>query len=232
MSDQQRAELNITDYKTLSFDCYGTLIDWERGILGYLQPLLESYHVHVIDEWLLEFFAEHEPVLQAQGGRYREILAKILKQLGNRLGFKPNEAKLTGFASSIEQWQPFPDTVSALASLRENFTLIALSNIDDDMFAISSEQMQNPFTHIITAEQVGVYKPNKKMFKALLKKGQEPILHIAQSRYHDIVPATRMGLNTIWINRPSLGATRSVDADPTWTFKSMAEFAAAWTSAA
>ena len=98
------------------------------------------------------------------------------------------------------------------------------------MFAISAEQMQNPFTHIITAEQVGAYKPDKKMFKALLKKGQEPILHIAQSRYHDIVPATRMGLNMIWINRPSLGATRSVDADPTWTFQSMAEFAAAWTS--
>ncbi len=236
MSERQSAQLNTADYHTLSFDCYGTLIDWENGILDYLRPILESYDVHVIDEWILEFFAEHEPALQAQGGRYRKILSRLLEQLGNRLAFAPNEAMLTGFASSIECWQPFPDTVPALSALRQNFTLVALSNIDDDLFAISAEKMQNPFTHIITAEQVGAYKPDKKMFKTLLKNEQGPILHVAQSRYHDILPATQMGLDTVWINRPSLGAAKPVgaaqpvEAEPTWQFESMAEFSAAWSS--
>lgn len=221
-------DLTTANYKSLSFDCYGTLIDWENGILDFVRPLLESYDVHVIDEWILEFFAEHEPVIQAQGGSYRSVLSKILAALGTRLAFSPDANSLAAFADSMEQWQPFPDSVDALASLRKNFELVALSNIDDDLFAASAKQLNNPFSHIITAEQVGAYKPDRQMFDALLKRAKGPILHVAQSRYHDILPATQLGLDTVWINRPNLGAAKVVDANPTWTFDSMAEFAAAW----
>ena len=107
-------DLNATAYRTITFDCYGTLIDWENGILGYLQPLLESYDVHVVDDWVLDFFAEWEPRLQAQGGSYREVLANLIGKYGNRLAFTPSTEAMHDFARSIEYWQPYPDTIPAL----------------------------------------------------------------------------------------------------------------------
>jgi 2-haloacid dehalogenase len=220
--------LERKDYRTLSFDCYGTLIDWENGILGYLQPLFESVDVHVIDEWVLEFFSETEPEVQSEGGSYRSVLARVLERYAIRLGFTASEEDLAGFAGSIEYWQPFPDTVASLAALARDFELIALSNVDDELFAFSAAAMGNPFSRLISAEQVGAYKPDPRMFDALLAQAEGPVLHVAQSRFHDIVPATAAGIDTVWINRPSAGAARSVDAQPTWTFDSLAEFTAAW----
>lgn len=225
---KEAAALRKENYNTLSFDCYGTLIDWENGILGYLQPLLDSYDVHVIDDWLLAYYAEAEPQIQALGGSYSSVLARILEQLGNRLGFSPSEDVIAGFGAAIEYWPSFPDTRAALQSLRTDFQLVALSNIDDALFQFSSRIMGDPFDRVITAEQIGAYKPDPRMFEALIKQAQGPILHVAQSRYHDIVPASAIGLDTVWINRPSLGAAQPVDADPTWTFDSMQSFAAAW----
>ena len=121
-------EIDPGNYKTLSFDVYGTLIDWENGILGYLQPLLESYDVHVIDTWVLEQFAEMEPQIQGDGGSYRQVLARILERFANRLAFIPGEDALAGFPNSIEYWQPFADTVPALQALGEKFELVVLSN--------------------------------------------------------------------------------------------------------
>ena len=221
-------DLKAENYATLSIDCYGTLIDWETGILEYLQPLLESYDVHVLDDWVLEFFSDTEPQIQAQGGRYQQVLASVLEQFGTRLAFTPDPEVLRGFAGSIEYWRPFPDSVKALASLAEKFELIALSNIDDALFKISAKALGEPFTHIITAEQVGAYKPDQRMFETLIEAAKKPILHVAQSRFHDIVPASAAGLDTVWIDRPSLGAAKSVDARPTFTFDSMGAFAAAW----
>ncbi|MCB1683362.1 MAG: HAD-IA family hydrolase, partial [Pseudomonadales bacterium] len=212
----------------LSFDCYGTLIDWENGLLGYLRPLLETRDAHVIDEWLLEFHAEAEPRLQAQGGSYRDVLGGVVAALGTRLGFVPSDDDMEGLARSIEYWQPFSDTTAALGSLAKHFDLVALSNIDDDLFAHSARAMGDPFARVITAQQVGAYKPDPRMFKALRKQVQGPILHVAQSRFHDILPAAAAGLDTVWIDRPSLGATRVVEAKPTWTFPSLQDFAAAW----
>ena len=223
-------ELATSNYKTLSFDCYGTLIDWEGGLLGYLQPLLQSHDVHVIDEWVLEFYAEAEPSIQAEGGSYRSVLTRAVAKFGKRLAFTPTESACAGLAASIEHWQPLSDSVEALAKLGEHFDLIALSNIDDDLFAYSSALLGNPFTRIITAQQVGFYKPHDRMFETLLEHAEGPVLHVAQSRFHDIVPATRFGLDTVWIDRPSLGAAKPVEAQPTWTFESMEAFAAAWRS--
>ena len=221
-------KLEKKNYQSLSFDCYGTLIDWENGILGYLQPLFESVDVHVIDAWVLETFAEMEPLEQARGGSYRTVLARVLESFARRLAFSPAEDTLAGFANSIEYWQPFPDTVAGLRVLGRDFKLIALSNIDDELFELSARLLGNPFDALISAEQVGAYKPDPKMFEALLAQADGPVLHVAQSRYHDILPAAAAGLDTVWINRPSMGAAQPAEAEPTWTFDSLADFTAAW----
>ena len=220
-------EIDPARYRTLSFDCYGTLIDWESGILSYLQPLLQSQDVHVTDEFVLEFFARQEPEIQAQGGPYRAVLAELLERLGERLAFKPKAEELEGFASSIERWPPFPDTIPALQALAERFDLAVLSNIDDALFAFSAKQLGVAFQQVITAEQLGVYKPDPKMFETLKARVAAPLLHVAQSRFHDIAPAGAAGLDTVWIDRPGLGAAKPAEAEPTWRFDSLAALAAA-----
>ncbi len=218
-------ELKAANYKTLTFDCYGTLIDWENGILTFLQTLLKSYDVNVIDSWLLEFFAATEPEVQARGGSYRDVLRKVLEHFADRLGFTPNEVTLAGFASSIEHWHPYADTIPALKRLAERFQLAIVSNVDDDLFAYSAKHLEVPFAHVITAEQVGAYKPALAMFSEALKRVEAPVLHVAQSRFHDIVPATELGLQTVWIERPGSSAAREIEAQPTWTFATLGEFA-------
>ena len=218
-------ELQAANYKTLTFDCYGTLIDWETGILGYLQTLLEGYDVHVIDSWVLEFFAETEPEVQARGGSYRSVLTQVLERFADRLAFTPNEGILAGFANSIEHWQPHPDTIPALRRLAEVFQLAIVSNVDDDLFAYSASHLEVPFAHVITAQQVGAYKPAEAMFLEALKRVETPVLHVAQSRFHDIVPATRLGLDTVWIERPGSSAVGAIEAQPTWTYATLGEFA-------
>ena len=220
-------KIAATDYATLTFDCYGTLIDWEAGILGYLQPLMASYDVHVLDEFVLEAFAELEPDIQAAGGTYRDVLAQVLARLGERLAFKPKADELAGFADSIADWPAFADTVAALRVLAGQFDLAILSNIDDELFALSAKRLQAPFAQVITAQQVGAYKPHPIVFERALSQVRRPVLHVAQSRFHDILPATAAGLDTVWINRPSKGAAKLVEASPTWTFASLAEFVAA-----
>ena len=227
MSEIEGAGIDPANYRTLTFDCYGTLIDWETGILAYLKPLFESYDVHVIDEFVLECYSRYEPQAQAEGGSYRTVLARVLQRFGERLAFTPKDIDLEGFSCNIEQWPPFPDTVESLKALAEHFELAVVSNIDDDLFAMSAKSLEVPFQHVVTAGRVGVYKPAPEMFAAALRKVQSPVLHVAQSRFHDILPATAAGLDTVWIDRPSLGAAKPVDAQPTWTFTSLAEFAGA-----
>ena len=224
-------ELKADNYKTLTFDCYGTLIDWEAGILGYLQPLLERHGVHVIDDWALAFFADCEPEIQAEGGTYRSVLGKVLQRFGTRLAFTPDEDTLNGFANSIEYWQPFPDTIPALGALASRFELAVVSNIDNDLFAMSARHLGVEFAHVITAQEVGAYKPDKAMFNAALAQVRGPVLHVAQSRFHDIAPANDMGMDTVWINRDGAsegsGAAQPSDAEPNWTFNTLEELAQA-----
>ncbi|MCZ6641511.1 MAG: HAD-IA family hydrolase [Gammaproteobacteria bacterium] len=218
-------ELQAANYKTLTFDCYGTLIDWEKGILGYLQPLLKSYDVNVIDSWVLEFFAETEPEVQADGGSYRSILTQVFERFADRLGFTPNEDTLAGFANSMEHWHPYADTIPALKRLGAHFQLAIISNVDDDLFAYSAKHLEVPFDHVITAQQVGTYKPDQAMFLEALKRVEAPVLHVAQSCFHDIIPATELGLHTVWIERPGASAARGIEAQPTWTFATLGDFA-------
>ena len=213
-------------YDTLTFDCYGTLIDWGAGLTEFLQPLLLRHDAHVIDDFLLEFFAANEPQAQLDGRAYRHVLREVLRRLGARLGFTPTDDALEAFAASPGEWPAFADAPAALERLAERYALVVVSNIDNALFAKSAERLGVAFSHVITAEDVGAYKPDERMFAAARAKVGENarILHVAQSLYHDIAPATALGWETAWIKRER-NAAKPADATPTFTFDSLAELA-------
>jgi len=217
-------------YDALTFDCYGTMIDWETGLMGYIQPLLESHDAHAVPSFLLDFYGRTEAKLQSGPYRpYRKILEGILEALGQRLGLRPSAEALANFPDSIGDWQPFPDTVPALKALGPRFQLVVVSNIDDDLFDLTQAKLGINFDHVVTAAQVKAYKPDHRVFTTAFQRigvDKKRILHVAQSRYHDIAPATALGLDTVWIDRHDGhgdGATIAADARPTWTLKSLAE---------
>ena len=226
----QAAEFDPNAFDVLTMDCYGTLIDWQGGIVDYLQPVLARHDAHVTDDFILELFAAAEPVLQREGGRYEDILRRVLDQFGSRLGFVPTPAERDGFPASLGEWKPFPDTIDALARLGRRYQLAIISNVDDALFALTSRTLDVEFAHVITAERTGVYKPDRRMFEAALAAigcGRDRILHVAQSLFHDIAPATGMRIATAWIdrNQGAQGASQETRAQPTWTFSTLGEFA-------
>jgi 2-haloacid dehalogenase len=221
-------------YHALTFDCYGTMIDWEAGLMGYIQPLLEAHDAHAVPSFVLDFFGKTEAKLQAGPYQpYRKILEGILTALGERLGLRPSADAVANFPNSVGDWLPFPDTVPALKSLGPHFQLVVVSNIDDDLFDLTQARLGINFDHVVTAGQVKAYKPDHRMFETAIQRigvDKKRILHVAQSRYHDIVPATALGMDTVWIDRHQghgSGATVAADATPTWTFPNLAELAAA-----
>ena len=226
-------DLRADDYDVLSFDCYGTLVDWESAIIQYLQPVLVSHDVHVFDGTILEFYSEWEPLEQDTGGSYRDVLGRVMSRYGARLAFTPTKEESLGFVNAITKADPFDDTVESLAKLAEHFKLAIISNTDKDLIELTLQSMPTEFAAALTAQELGAYKPNLEMmrnaFEKISQQGQR-ILHVAQSRYHDIAPASELGLDTVWINRRSehAPAVQEVDAKPTWEFETLAEFATAF----
>jgi 2-haloacid dehalogenase len=214
--------LDFTPFTHLTFDCYGTLIDWEGGILAALRPIMERYGIERTDDQLLELFGELEAAAEAGPYQsYRGILATVIDGFGERLGFTPTAEERAAFSGSVVDWPAFPDSAAALAVLKEYFALVVISNIDDDLFAASASKLGEPFTDVITAQQVGSYKPNRQNFRFALEKlgvPQGAILHVAQSLFHDIAPAKDLGFTTVWVNRrhdrPGDGATPPATATP------------------
>jgi 2-haloacid dehalogenase len=197
--------LDFAQFDWLSFDCYGTLIDWESGILGYLQPLLEKKRRFARDDEVLSLYSELEPRQQSgQYRSYREVLNGVVRDLGRELRFAVTPADAAGLADSIAKWEPFPDAVVALQQLQSRFKLAILSNIDDDLFAYSARKLHVSFDCVVTAQQVRSFKPSIRNFEALLRKlavPQERLLHVAESLYHDVAPAQTLGIATVWVNR-------------------------------
>ncbi len=223
-SQHPRAE----NYRVLTFDCYGTLVDWSSGIVDHLQPVLRGHNREASDMYLLEFFARTEPEVQSDGGRYADVLREVLRRLGSDLAFTPSAGDLDYFARSVGDWRPFPDTVEALTRLAQRFDLAIISNVDNDLFARTNRQLGVSFSHIITAEDVGLYKPNRAMFDAAFATlgDRSRVLHVAQSLFHDIAPAGALGIDTVWIRRDH-NAARVVDAQPTWSYATLGAFAQA-----
>ncbi len=217
-------------FDVITLDCYGTLIDWQGGIVDYLQPVLERHDAHVTDDFILEFFAATEPVLQREGGKYEDVLRGILDRFGTRLAFAPAPAERDGFPASLGEWKPFADTVDALTRLGERYQLAVISNVDDALFSLTRSTLTVEFAHVMTAERAGAYKPDNRIFEAALTAigcGRDRILHVAQSLFHDIAPANALGLATVWIdrNQGTRGAARETEAQPTWTYPTLGEFA-------
>jgi 2-haloacid dehalogenase len=214
--------LDFDRFTHLTFDCYGRLLDWERGILAALRPVLAQHGLALDDDEILERYGELEAAAEAGPYQpYRAVLAAVIDGLGARFGFTPTTAEREALAASVGDWPPFPDTVGALQALARRFQLVILSNIDDDLFAFSARRLQTDFAAVITAQQVGSYKPNRANFRFALERLGVPagqVLHVAQSLFHDIVPAKELGLTAVWVNRrhdrPGFGATPQASARP------------------
>ncbi len=221
-------------FRAFTFDCYGTLIDWESGILQALRALPGAA---ADDEALLTAFARHEHAVQAAdpAALYPEVLRRVCKAIAGDLGHAASDEDADAFAASIADWPPFPDTVEALAYLRGHGLLMVLSNVDRASFAVSARRLGNPFHAVVTAQDVGSYKPAPAHFEhataLLAEHGIAPgdVLHVAQSLYHDIEPGKDAGFATCWIDRRagrSGGATPPSDATPDMTFTDLAGLAA------
>lgn len=213
--------LDFSRFDWVSFDCYGTLIDWEAGILGYLRPLLHARGCPTGDAQILALYSEFEPKEQAGHYRsYREVLAGVVRGFARQLRFEVSDGEANGLAESIRDWQPFADTVAGLQRLHSRYKLAVLSNIDDDLFAHTARKLEVRFDAVVTAQQVRSYKPSHNNFEALLRKHaipRERLLHVAESLYHDVAPAHSLEIATVWVNRRQgkvAAASKLADAKP------------------
>jgi len=214
--------LDFSRFRWLTFDCYGTLIDWESGIFSALRPLLASHGKSLDDARLLEMYGELEA--QAEEGpfrSYREVLRSVIRSFGQKLGFTPTEAEERSLPDSLKNWKPWPDTIAALNELKARYRLAIISNVDDDLFAPTAPQLQVQFDGVITAQQAQCYKPSLGIFQLALRRiGASPdqVLHVGQSVYHDVIPAQSLSMSTVWVNRPSpragIGAVKPASGQP------------------
>ena len=227
--------LDFSRFEILTFDCYGTLIDWEAGILPVLRAVLAAHGKNASDASLLKFYGDFEERAEREPYRpYREVLASVVQQFGAELGFSPTKQEELSLPESLARWEPWPDTVSALKQLKKHYRLAILSNIDDDLFAGTRPKLGVEFDEVVTAQQAKAYKPSLKIFELALDRIKVPrdrVLHVGQSVYHDVIPAQKLGLATVWVNRPSaragVGAVKLASAKPDLTVTSLEDLAKA-----
>jgi 2-haloacid dehalogenase len=223
------------DFQVVSFDCYGTLIDWEAGILAAMQPVIARHELVSTAEDVLRAYARAESAVEAGAYLpYREVLRRTFAGMAKDLGFAPQADELETLVEALPHWQPFPDTVASLRALAgAGRRLAIISNVDDDLFRATAAALEVPFEAVITAASVGCYKPGEAIFERALERfGVHPsrVLHCAQSRYHDIVTARRLGMQTVHVVRdsgrggasatPELEDDETVEAD--WTVPDLA----------
>jgi 2-haloacid dehalogenase len=219
---RNRTLLNLAQFRLLSFDCYGTLIDWETGIFSALRPVLAAHGKTVADSELLRLYSELESDAERGDYRpYREVLQSVVRGLGQRLAFSPTDAEINSLPDSLPNWLPLPDTVAALRQLKARYQLAVISNVDDNLFASTARHLEVPLDYLVTAQQARAYKPSLQMFRLAQQRtgvSSSQWLHIAQSIYHDVIPAKSLGIATVWVNRPSprpgSGAAKAASAQP------------------
>lgn len=227
--------LDFSRFEFLTFDCYGTLINWEEGILRCLHRILADHGKDPCDATILKLYGDFEASAeQGEYRRYREVLQSVVQRFGKEFGFAPTENEVSSLPDSLPNWKPWPDTVGALRELQTQFRFAIISNVDDDLFAATRPQLEVVFDQIVTAQQAQAYKPSLKIFKLALSRIGVPadrILHVGQSIYHDVIPAQSLGLASVWVNRPSVrtgvGAVKAIEGRPDLQVSSLAELAAA-----
>ena len=214
--------LTFDQFRLLTFDCYGTLIDWETGIFSALRPILAAHGKSISDSDLLRLYSELESEAElGEFNPYRQVLESVVRGFGERLGFTPTEPEIHSLPDSLRNWLPFPDTIATLGKLKARYQLAIISNVDDDLFAATARRLGVTFDYVITAQQARAYKPSLQIFKlAQQRTGVVPSqwLHVGQSLYHDVLPAQSLGIKTVWVNRPSprpgAGAAKTASAQP------------------
>jgi 2-haloacid dehalogenase len=220
-------------FEALTFDCYGTLIDWECGLLAAARQLLRPHGVDPDDDAILESFARHEHALEAGPYReYRAILTDVARAIGRELGVEVSGVEAAAFGASVGDWPAFADSPVALARLAGRYRLGVITNCDDDLFAASARRLSIVFDEVVTAQQVGSYKPSHHNFEVMFERlgcPRERILHVAQSLFHDHVPAKALGLATVWVDRrggrAGSGATPPAEAVPDLVIPDLASLA-------
>jgi 2-haloalkanoic acid dehalogenase type II len=236
-----RIAVQLTDFDTLTFDCYGTLIDWESGIFDGLRPLLERVEHALTRDQVLEAHARHESSQQSYtpGKRYQDLLAIVYKRLAQEWGIAYTHEECVAYGRSIRDWPAFADSADALQYLAEHYRLVILSNVDNESFTYSNSKLRVRFDAVMTAEDIGSYKPSPRNFRYMLDKlsgygvRKETILHTAESLFHDHKPANEAGLASCWIYRrhaqQGFGATMDPGLQPRidFRFDSMADLVAA-----
>lgn len=214
--------LDFSKFTTLTFDCYGTLIDWEAGILATFRRVISAHNVKLTDTQILHDYSEIEPAIQSEGFRiYRDVLSEVMSRFADKHRFPISNTERTSLADSLGSWQAFTDTVAALQKLKTRYKLAIISNTDDDLFAATNKTLHVTFDHIITAQQCKSYKPSINNFHRALERIGEPkekLLHCAESLYHDIAPARQLGIACVWVNRHAnrsgASATKITDVMP------------------
>ncbi len=215
-------------FEWLSFDCYGTLIDWEEGLLKAIEPFLTRAGLSSKPLEILSLYGRLESEAEKEWRPYRQVLQEVGKALAKHLGFELLPGEEDFLVKSLPSWRPFPEVNSVLRALRkQGFSLAIISNIDQDLIAATLKHFTVPFQAVITAEEARCYKPGRAIFEKALRRlgvSKEKILHVGQSLFHDIAPAKRLGLRTVWIQRPGrdpFGATPPAEAHPDWTISSL-----------
>src|SRR5215469_283659 len=238
--------MQLTDFKVLTFDCYGTLIDWETGIWEAVQPLLTRSGKTQDRDQILETFARHEAAQESATPSmiYSELLSVVHSRIARDWGVAPRPEEMEAFGHSIQNWPAFADSPAALQYLKRHYKLVILSNVDRQSFKASNARLQVEFDYIFTAQDIGSYKPDPRNFDYLIQRLREAgfqrheILHTAESLFHDHAPANRAGLASAWIHRrhaqKGFGATHPPDGMPKYNFRfgSMAEMVEAHRAAA
>jgi 2-haloacid dehalogenase len=230
--------IDFARYKACTFDCYGTLIDWDTGIAERVRPWLKEMDSPVPPDLVVSTFA----LMQARHQQtrpallYPEVLRRSWRDIEEQFGWEQDPAHATAFAQSVPAWPPFADTVPSLRYLANRYTLGILSNVDNTSLAGTLKHIDAPIAFTVTAEDVASYKPGlphfEEAFRRLAQLGirKDEILHIAQSKHHDMVPGAHLGLTTVWVNRrvgkKGTGATLAATAEPTLTVTSLAELVA------
>lgn len=229
--------MRISKFSALTFDCYGTLVDWERGMLAALTPWLERSGIEMDESILLAAYGRHETVVQQEqpGLPYSDVVANVLGRIANEFDKSAQQEEMQVFGNSVGLWPPFPDSRDGLAYLSQHFKLVAITNVDNGSFARTHQLLGEPFHAIVTAEDVGSYKPALENFHFAFERiselgiARDKILHVAQSLYHDIAPARALGLANVWVDRQTgrgTGMTPPTDARPDLRVTSLEELVA------
>lgn len=241
-SDQpERHPMRLSDFTTLTFDCYGTLIDWESGIMGGLKPLIDQLGGRLDRDAILQAHARHESTQQRYNPSqcYSDLLTTVYRRLAEEWAIPVTAEAAALYGASVQHWPAFADSAESLAYLKSHFKLVILSNVDNASFSYSNARLGVAFDAVYTAEDVGAYKPAERNFDYMLEAleghgiSKADILHTAESMFHDHGPANRHGLHNCWIYRrhdkPGFGATRDPGDMPSvdFRFNSMAAMVAA-----